>query len=412
MKSFKTLLLLSLASVGVANATIPVPLKWWSESQPIGGSPVVRGLNSFAHNLYQKLGTNGKNNFFSPYSISTALSIAYIGARQETEKEMNSVLGGTIRRRKIFTHLSGNLLHVLKDSGELNVANRLFVGTKILPTFQSQTKREYQAEAEQVDFSNAEKASNTINDWVSKETNEKIKKIISKDDLNNRTKMVIANAIHFKEEWKYKFDPSKTENSPFYTQKNKSVDAQIMTQEQELFYMENDTLQMLEIPYKNDNLSMVILLPKKIDGLDALKGSISHGKLDDWQTKLSPKKVFVKLPKFKLETNYNLNEPLKALGMKTAFDCDAADFSGIGGMIPPADGSKGLYISKVLHKSYIDISEQGTEAAATTAVIMNAKSFGPFKVVSTIFNADHPFTFIIRENNTGLILFMGDVLQP
>jgi serpin B len=407
MQNLKKLLLLSIASIGIANAasTVPAPMKWWVESQPLGGSPIVKGLNNFAHNLYQKLDSTNKNSFFSPYSISTALSMAYVGARKETEKEMNKILGSTLPQEQ-FTQQNGNLLHILKDSVGLNVANKLFVGTKILPSFQNKTKIEYQAEADKVDFSKGETAANAINNWVSKETNEKIKKIISKDDLDNGTKMVIANAIYFKEEWKYPFDPNKTENAPFFIEKNRATNARTMTQEKEFFYMENETLQMLELPYKNDNLSMVILLPKKIDGLTALKNSITYEKISDWQTKLRPKKVFVKLPKFKLETNYKLNEPLRSLGMVTAFREEDADFSGIVGV------TTSLYISNVLHKAYIDVTEKGTEASAATAVIMRSKCLGPFRMVSTIFNADHPFMFIIRENNTGLILFMGSVLQP
>jgi serpin B len=401
MKKFRTLILLSLALVGTSHATIPVPLQWWVDAQPLGGSPIVKSLNVFAHNLYQNICTNNNNCFFSPYSISTALSMTYLGANGATEKKISKVFGSTLEKN-MFIHLSGNLLHILKDSYETKIVNKLYVGdTCVLPLFQKKIEKEYMAHAEKVDFSNPEQAANKINSWVSKETNEKINQIVSKKDINEQTKIVLANAIYFKEAWRYPFDPNKTEIATFYKQKNKTTQASMMTQEETFFYMENEKLQMLELPYNNDNMSMLVLLPKKVDGLAELQKSITQDQLDDWQTKLVPRKVFVKLPKFKLEMSYNLNEPLKALGMTTAFST-LADFSGI-------NGKKDLYISNVSHKAYINVTEQGTEASAATAVVMNTKSAGPFRIVSTIFNADHPFTFIIRENNTGIILFMGNV---
>ncbi len=217
------------------------------------------------------------------------------------------------------------------------------------------------------------------------------------------TRLVLTNAVYFKGDWVKPFDKKATKEEDFAISAQDKVKVPLMHQKAELGYAEEDTLQLLEMPYAGRELSMVVLLPKKVDGLAELEKSISVDRLDSLLSKLRAREVVTYLPKFKMEASFGLKPTLETLGMKRAFSAEA-DFSGI-------SEQKDLSISAVIHKAFVDVNEEGTEAAAATGIMMRATAARQ-TVQPPVFRADHPFLFLIRETTTGSILFMGRLTNP
>jgi serpin B len=384
------------------------------------GESVVAAGNQFAVDLYRRLDREqpGKNLFFSPTSISLALAMAAAGARGQTQAEMAKTL-------RLDANLAAShayyrkLLDGWNAAGEkrpyqLRVANRLWgqKGYPIRPEFLELTRQEYGAEMTLLDFVQAQAASQEINQWVEKQTNDKIKDLIEPQALRD-ARLVLTNAIYFKGDWGNRFDKKNTReedftvaaekkaNVPLMQQKN--VKVPLMQQKTVFGYKEEETLQVLEMPYAGQELSMVVLLPKSIDGLPDLEKAISMERLAGLLSELPTCEVITFLPKFKLETSFALASTLEALGMKLAFS-EQADFSGI-------SGKEDLFISAVVHKAYVDVNEEGTEAAAATAAVCKAE-VTPGEPSIPVFRADHPFLFLIRDTRTGAILFLGRVEDP
>jgi len=383
------------------------------ETRPKGqaGSPLARGNNAFALDLYGRLCGQPGNLFFSPYSISTALAMTYAGARGETAAEM----GGTLRFPLKGPELHGAfraLMAQINAPGRqrqfrLTVANALW-GQKsygFLPGYLKLIEQNYGARLTELDFASAaEKARAAINDWVSKATNEKIKDIIPQGALSPLTRLVLTNAIYFYGKWAVPFGKESTHEAPFWPSPEKSVKVPTMHKTASFPYAATDECQALEMPYRGGEVSMIILLPKKKDGLTALEKSLSAAKLNSLLAVLKRRRVVVSLPKFKFAAQFGLKDVLMSMGMKTAFSLDRADFSGMNG------GKEPLCISAVLHKAFVAVDEEGTEAAAATAVMMVGTAM-PVEPPA-VFRADHPFLFIIRHRPSGSILFMGRVINP
>jgi hypothetical protein len=268
------------------------------------------------------------------------------------------------------------------------------------------TKENYGAGLREVDFVNAaerEQARKTINSWVEKETKEKIKDLIPQGVLDALTRLVLTNAIYFKGDWALEFDKKQTTDAPFKISADKEVTVPLMYQKGDFKYAQEDGLQIIELPYKGDELSMVVLLPAEVDGLAELEKSLTPKDLNRWSTLLRKREVYVYLPKFKMTTGpLELGGVLKAMGMKDAFSLPPADFSGM-------TGSRDLFISNVLHKAFVAVDEKGTEAAAATAVVVTLTAE---LAASPVFRADHPFVFVIKDNRSGSILFMGRLTNP
>ncbi len=292
-----------------------------------------------------------------------------------------------------------------KQSGyELSVANALWAqkGYQFLRAFLNTTTTNYGAGLNQVDFVSAtEAARKTINDWVEKKTEGKIKDLIKPGVFNTLTRLVLTNAIYFKGNWARQFEKVETKDSPFTVARDKNVTVPMMSQKAQFAYAETETLQLLELPYAGDQLSMVILLPKELDGLADLEKSLTPGSLRECLQGLRKQEVVVQVPRFKLTSEFSLARVLASMGMTDAFSREA-DFSGM-------TGDTELFISAVIHKAFVDVNEEGTEAAAATAVVMTLKS-APLR--PPIFRADHPFLFLIRDNQSGSILFLGRVVNP
>ena len=388
------------------------------DAAPADQVQVAEGCNRFAFDLYARLKGAEGNLFLSPYSISTALAMTYAGARGETADQMAKVLCLPASGEAVHGAY-GALQKDLNAAGEggafeLVVANRLWgqKGFAFLPDFLALLEARYGAGLEPLDFAGAtEAARQTINAWIEKQTRDKIKDLIKPGILDAATRLVLTNAIYFKGKWAEEFDKKATQDEDFFLTPEKKVAAPLMHRTADFGYLESDDLQALELPYqvargdshgRGDRLAMVVLLPTAKDGLAALEASLSADKVAEWVSKLNRREVRVALPRFKTTAEFSLAQVLAAMGMQDAFDASRADFSGM-------TGAKDLFISAVVHKAFVDTNEEGTEAAAATAVVMTLSAMPE---PPPVFRADHPFLFLIRDTKTGAILFLGRIADP
>jgi serpin B len=368
---------------------------------------VVKGNTVFALKMHQELSEKGGNLFFSPYSISSALGMIYAGACGNTEKEMREAMSFPEERDKLcksFGELQEELNAIQKTGDiKLSVANAIWAqkGYKFLPSFMDLVNKEYKSKISLADFiGHAEAERKMINSWVEQHTSNKIKDLISKGTLNSFTRMVLINAIYFKGDWASQFKKSHTQELDFHVSYGKKVKAKMMFQEGKFRLAEDVDTQALEMPYKGDRLSMLVLLPKQKNGIGWLEKTLTVEKLNGLIDKLWKTTVEVTFPKFKVETGYDLIPLFKKLGIQDAFS-RKADFSYM-------NGTGDLLISAIQHKAFVEIDEQGTEAAAATLAVASW-SLGP---LHPEFVANHPFLFLIRDNTTGSILFMGRMADP
>jgi len=371
---------------------------------------VVQGNNQFALDLYGHLKGTAGNLFLSPYSISTALAMTYAGARGDTEAQMAQTLHFTLAGKRLhaaFASLQAEL-DAVQEGGQvlLRVANALWpqTGYPFLETFLAVIRQYYGVSVTPVDYvGDTEGARQRINAWAEEKTEHKIKDLIGPGILDDLTRLVLANAIYFKGNWANQFEERLTEDAAFWVTPTAKVRVPIMTQKREYRYAQHGGIQILELPYVGDDVSMIVLLPAEIGGLAELEEAMTHETLEKWTSHLREQEVIVFLPRFKMESSFRLDAALISMGMTDAFDVARADFSGMDGR------QQWLYIGAVIHKAFVDVNEEGTEAAAATAVVMQARSL---PLPPSTFRADHPFIFLIRDNHTGSILFMGRVVNP
>ena len=390
-------------------SALPIDLKGTrddSRATDEGVDDIVSANNRFAVDLYRQLRKNDENGnlFFSPYSISVALTIAFEGARGNTAEEMRSVLH-TPKNEDIRQPNHARLYNELnaKDRNlTLSTANALWMHEdySFLGKYISTIQTYYGAGLAELDFFNEnEESRQIINSWVENETNSKIKELIPRDQLDKLTKLLITNAIYFQGNWVTQFDPEDTRNGIFTTLTGEKVAIPMMRLEGEVTfnYTRTNTAEILEMPYDGEDLSMLIILPHD-DNPSTLEASLTADNISTWRGQMHERDIDVVLPKFKLETEYKLNDAMEEMGMPTAFS-NKADFSGMG-------GAKNLKISSVRHKAFIEVNEKGTEAAAATYFEVIFVSVPPMFVV------DHSFIFVIQHQETGIILFMGLMGDP
>jgi serpin B len=371
---------------------------------------IIEGNNKFAFDLYGKLKNQSGNLFLSPYSISTALAMTYAGARGQTAEQMAKTLQFPITsERGKFHQAFGEIIKQLNAEGqkgafELVVANALWGQTdyKFLPDYLALVKKDYEGNLEQVDFkTKTEEARNTINTWVENKTRDKIKELIKLGMINTMTRLVLTNAIYFKSKWADPFAPDFTQNFPFFLSGGEGITVPVMSKTSMFRYIETHTLQALELPYANNELSMIILLPKERDGVGELEKYLNSTYFAKLLKEMSEQRLEIYIPKFKMTSQLNLANTLNAMGMSDAFSGNA-DFSGM------TDSEK-ILISEIIHQAYINVDEEGTEAGAATAMIM----VGSANIEKPpVFRADHPFIFLIRDNHSGSILFIGRTMNP
>ncbi len=370
---------------------------------------VVRGNNKFALDLYGQLRSQAGNLFFSPYSISTALAMTYAGARGQTERQMASTMkfANQARLHPAYAKLIRILQAEKKSRGyRLHVANSLWVqmGLELADAFTNNAGEHYGATPGTVDFAdNAEAARQTINRWVAGKTNDKIEELLTSNDIQPSTLLILVNAVYFKAAWASPFLKRRTNlKGKFVLESGRRVSVPLMRGGGQRYHFEGANFSMVSLPYQNEDLEMLVLLPKKADGLAALERSLTVAKIDAWSDALRPQTVDVMMPRFKMKSRFQLRRNLAALGMPDAFDSSQANFSGMTDRV-------NIALSNVVHEATVEVNEEGTEATAATAI----GAFGgaaPKKVFQ--FHADHPFVFAIRHQTTGSILFTGRVTDP
>lgn len=366
--------------------------------------------NAFALDLYTRLSSGAGNQFFSPTSIQTALAMAWAGARGETAQQMARTL-----------HLDaepnaglklGAFLRDLNEAGskggyELSVANALWglTGYPFLPAYLERVEKDYGGHLAELNFvTDPEGSRKTINDWVAGQTHDKIKDLLGQGSIAPSTRLVLTDAIYFKGKWDQPFDKARTQDAEFAIDPGRKISAPFMYQQAKFKYAEDDNLQVLELPYGHGELAMRIFLPKSADRLSAIERDLTESAFAQWTARLQREDVQVWLPRFKLETEYRLEDVLPAMGMKLAFEPGRADFSGM-------SSSSSFFISAVIHKAYVQTDEEGTEAAAATGITMRATAVLVRREPKQ-FRADHPFVFAIVHQPSGAILFMGRLNSP
>jgi serpin B len=378
---------------------------------------LVRGNNEFALNLYGQIAHGAGNRFVSPFSVSCALAMTYGGAHGDTASQLARALHFNLPPAELhpaFHRLIGDL-HNRDESKaspsaaravELLIANALWTqsGERILPEFQKLIESNYEGGLIPVDFRQSPAAAREyINHWVEEHTREKIKDLIKPQHIDSRTVLLLTNAIYFKALWASPFAAQHTRPDDFQAPAGEKVRVDMMHLSEKFRYAEDASAQVLELPYQGGNLSMVVVLPKTPNGLGQLESSLSLAKLDGWLSALAQRRVEVSLPRFKLTAESELKDALSSLGMPAAFVAGQADFSGM-------TGSRDFTISAVVHKAFVEVEEKGTEAAAATGVVMLRASIA--LPPPTIFRADHPFLFLIRDNKNASILFLGRLVRP
>lgn len=370
---------------------------------------LVASNNAFACDLYGQLSAQPGNVFLSPYSISTALAMTYGGARGETAMQMAKVLHFGERNEAVHPSFAGfqGGLNAIQQKGDIQlaIANSLWPqqGYAFLPAFTQLCQTHYQATPTPVDFAtHTDEARETINQWVSEKTNGKIQKLFKPGALDPATRLALVNAIYFKGNWAEKFDPKQTRKEAFHLADGKTSQAELMHATNRVLYAETPELKMIGLPYAGNALSMLVFLPRKADGLAAFEAKLSTQNLAEWSKSLRQKEVSYWLPKFKMTSQFALGSTLSKMGMADAFDASKADFSGM-------NGKRDLFIGAVVHKAFVEVNEEGTEAAAATGIGIGVTSI---PAEPPVFRADHPFLFAIRDNKSGSLLFLGRVVNP
>ena len=375
---------------------------------------LTEGNTEFALDLYQQLKDEDGNLFFSPFSISMALAMVYAGARSTTETEMANALHFNLPQSEL--HPAFNKLDIeLNSRGEgaqgkddegfrLNIVNAIWgqEGFNFLQGFLDTLAENYGAGLRLLNFiANPEQCRQIINEWVSKQTEDRIKDLIPEGLIDKDTRLVLTNAIYFNAAWLNQFEENDTQKGDFHLLNGNTVSTDMMHQTENMGYTSGEGYQAVELPYDGNELSMIIMVPDK-GQFQQFEDSVNSDLLNSVVQGISSARVALTLPKYEFESEFNLNDAMKEMGMPVAFS-GAADFSGM-------TGNRDLFISDIVHKAFVSVDENGTEAAAATAVIMKLTSAPVNETISV--TIDRPFIFLIRDIPTGTVLFMGRVVNP
>lgn len=378
-------------------------------------------VNAFAVDLYRALPEQKRNRFFSPYSISVALGMTRAGAGGRTAAELDQVLhfprGLAQRQAALVARLKPKQLREVEYTREgrqerqvlayqLEVANRLWgqQGTSFAADFLTLLEERYRAPLERVDFRQSAAARARINDWVAEQTHQRIKDIVQPPLPTADTRLALANAIYFKASWLEPFQERATQKGPFFQLDGGQREVELMRRTARFGYAEDEAVQVVELPYRGEETSMVLIVPKRRDGLPLVEKALTHAQLERWTGRLAHPKVDLRLPKFRFTQPLDLSAILQRMGMPSAFSPKEADFSGM-------CREERLFVGAVLHKAFVAVDEKGTEAAAATVVMMAAGA-APRPETPKQVRADRPFLFLIRHRQSGCVLFMGRVLAP
>jgi serpin B len=372
---------------------------------------IARAGNAFAFDLYARLRGEEKGNLFcSPQSIATALAMTSLGARGETAAEMARTLHLSMPQAELPAAYAAFLatLRAKDQPWELSVANRLWgqQGADFLAPFLESVRAGFDAELGRVDFAaQPDAARQAINQWVERATRDKIRNLLGPGTVTPLTRLVLTNAIYFRADWAEQFDPKATRDQPFSVPGGSKRTVPLMFRKVKAGFAELPDVRakLLELPYRGDALSMIVLLPDAVDGLGGLEGQLTAERLERWIAAAMRRDVLVHLPRFTVDSRFGLAGTLAAMGMPLAFDGKRADFSGM-------NGARDLSVSAAVHAARVEVDERGTEAAAATGVVMGLSAALPQEPV--VFRADHPFVFAIRDRRSGAILFLGRLVDP
>jgi serpin B len=423
MKKFVLLLLTGVLLMVLMGCNQPVQASELKSEKAREASPkvsqsdldrLIEGNSAFAFNLYQVLKDKNNNLFYSPYSISEALAMTYGGAKNETEKQMAAAMQFLLEQNNLhpaFNYLDQELAkRGLGAKGKdekgfrLNIVNAIWgqKDFKFKSLYLDLLAQNYGAGLRILDFKkDAEASRQIINQWVSDQTETRIKDLLPKGSVDDLTRLVLTNAIYFNAAWKNQFEKEATSNDKFTLADGSQATVPFMHQSKMLAYTEGEGFQAVQLPYDGNEMSMVILLPE-LAKFKTFEAGLSGEKVAKIVQSLNSAQVDLAFPKFKIESELGLNNTLKLLGMTDAFDPGKADFSGM-------DGAKDLVITDVVHKAWVTVDEAGTEAAAATGVVVGLTAM---PVEPKEMKIDHPFIFFIRDNQTGAILFIGRVMNP
>jgi len=370
----------------------------------------IQENRNFSLSLYDQLDQN-QNIIFSPYSLFSCLSMAYVGAREETANEIEKVLSLTASQQKSasLSFALQKLLASKKEEVQLTIANGLWVAKDsfILSDYRHKLQEDFSAQVDALDFQKNEEAVQIINEWTSNTTQGLIPKLLESEDVNPFTRIILTNALYFKGNWAHPFDPQKTLPTKFYPTPETHYMVPMMEQSTTLAYFENDLVQMIALPFqevhpKNSQFACLLLLPQEEISFAEIKEELTSQALRAWIAGLKPTSMQIKIPRFALSGHYDLNEPLKQMGMQLAFT-EKANFSGI-------DGMRDLFIHKIIHAAYFSLNEIGVTASAATAASIGVTSAPPKK--SKPFIANKPFLFFIIDMDSALPIFMGKLIEP
>jgi serpin B len=374
---------------------------------------VADGLNQFTFALYRQA-KEPENFCLSPFSAAMALGLLHLGARGETAR----VLGEALHLPEGSPHEAlGSLLRTSSGGKgvekfgqevpphELTVANSIWLarGYRAHEAYLEEARRQFAGKVAEIDVSNPAASARTINDWTANETRDRIKDLVSEDAIGPLTRLIIVNAVYLKAFWREPFREANTRSAAFSTERGARVEAPAMRQSGYFAHARDDAVQVLEMDYwpaEGAELSMILILPTDRGGLAAVEADLTASRFSTWVAALEREFVEIQVPKFRIETSLNLREALEATGLSVLFE--GPDLSGI-------SDEEGLHVDGVIHKTFIDVDEKGTEAAAATSVMLvcSALPAEPAKFI-----ADHPFLYAIRDKATGAVLFVGRVADP
>jgi serpin B len=397
------------------------PIAWAASEEARAEGQGAAAVDAFAVDVYRRLAQEEGNLFFSPYSIASALTMTYAGAKGATAEEMEKALhfsetGPEFHASEFHASmkaLQDRFATIPEGAGEFDTANRLWLDkkTKLLPDYLTLVQENYGGGVEQVNFlGDAEDARKTINDWVAQKTRDKIRDLLRQGDVTSATRLVLTNAVYFNSAWREPFMEDLTKEEPFYMDKDRRKNVPMMRRNDFFLYGEEPGLQLLKIPYRIPGFSLLILLPRENESftqMEELEKGLTSQALAAWTAGMKRREVRLRLPKFKNEGRYLLKGVLQKLGVKLAFTEDA-DFSGM-----TVKGEEGICIDSVVHQSFIELDEKGTEAAAATAVVARVTSTGLSDRKEPVdFHADRPFIYCLTDDVSGTILFMGRLVEP
>ena len=360
-----------------------------------------KSLNQYSFDLYRELKVETENVFLSPLSTYYALLSAYEGSKNKTKAAFEKVL---YVNDSVFSN-SDYVYKFASNSDSLSglkISNAVWIDKRfsVEEAFKNTVSNTYSSDFKQTDFQNTAQAVSEINSWVADKTNLRITDMVNPSDINSETKIMISNAVYFKGEWLKKFEKLRTVEATFFTDTENQYKTDFMNITENLKYFENDAFQFIAKPYKDLDASFCIILPKAVYGLEAIEKSVNAAFFNEILEQTVTTNVWLSIPRIKLEGSYKLRSALTNMGLNTAFN-NEADFSGITKKEP-------LYIEQVSHKTYIDLNEDQTEAAAATTTNIYITGLPSYKT----FKADHPFVFFIIDNQTKALIFMGRFVKP